>query len=92
MADYRRIIRRLAVDRSVARGSRAQADAILARAQQLDPAGDFTVVEETMVVNGMPRISFKVVNRSPDAARQEFGPRGLRPLGRAAKLVKGRVL
>lgn len=98
MADYRKLIRKLAMDPSVGRGNVEKARKIQQRAQQIDPGGHFEIAEEVLVVNGMPRRVAKVVNTAPDAARSEFGRQsgrdgsdgrgGLRPLGRATAEFK----
>lgn len=92
MADYRKLIHQMAVSPKVASGTRARAEQVLARARQIDPAGDFRIEETTATVNGMKRTAYRVVNRAQDAALSEFGAEGrpaLRPLGRAGRAFRG---
>jgi hypothetical protein len=98
MADYRKLIRQLAMSRSVGDGNKVKARKILERARQINPEGQYEIVEEVLVVNNMPRRVASVVNNEPDAARVEFGRQsqragsdgrgGLRPLGRATAEFK----
>lgn len=99
MTDSRKLIRQLATSEKVAAGTRKTAEKMQARAKQIDPKGDFVVERASLKVNGLPRIVWLVVNKDPDAGRVEFGRQsgregsdgrgGLRPLGRAARSVKG---
>lgn len=98
MADQRRLIRQLAESKSVAHGNHLVAQRIRARAEQIDPNGDFEVVDGWLVVDGLRRRVSTVVNNDPSAGRVEFGRQsgrensdgrgGLRPLGRATRSVK----
>lgn len=99
MTGNRKLIQQLARSPRVAAGTRLTAEKVQARAKAIDPGGDFVVVPTVLAVNGLPRNVFLVVNRDPDASRVEFGRQsgregsdgrgGLRPLGRAARSVKG---
>lgn len=98
MADHRKLIAKLAQSPSVAAASHDVAERIVAEAKRIDPDGDFAVEDTVLVVNGLPRRSSRAVNRDPDGGRVEFaspsgregsdGRSGLRPLGRAARMVR----
>jgi len=97
MGDHRKLIAQLAGSPSVAAGSRAVAEKVQAAAERIDSQGDFKVEDTWLVVNGLRRRVSVVRNTAEDAARVEFGRQsgrdgsdgrgGLRPLGRAARLV-----
>lgn len=92
MADHRRLIAKLAVDRKVLTGTQAVAEKVAARARQIDPAGDFVVTTDHLVVNGLNRAVAVVTNQADDATESEYGTRdrqALRPLGRASAAFKG---
>lgn len=95
----RSLIHKLAMSPGVAAGTKAKAELLAVRAKQIDPSSEFEVNRVVLLVNGMSRVAYEVVNTDPEASRIEFGRRsgrdgsdgrgGLRPLGRAARSVKG---
>lgn len=97
--DYRKLIRQLAGSPKIAAANHRIAQQVATEARRIDPHGDFSVEDTELVVNGLARRVSVVRNDADDAARVEFGRQsgreasdgrgGLRPLGRAARIVGG---